>query len=175
MEQRIYSFAQGSETYVDNTSDRRLQTTQADKAGRETEANLEFAYTKIDALLRSSLRYSEYMLHSAALERLYEAAVKGAGGRASTTHTETPSGADNEENPSSTPEKFNWKPHTIYLVDVSWRKGNPVHRAILHTGFIEKSGIFGGYCEVWSNCYEGSNSASNALYLKAVKELATVK
>ena len=68
-----------------------------------------------------------------------------------------------------------WKPHTVYLVDVSWRSSNPIHRALLHTGFINDNGTFGGYCEVWCNSYDLAHFACEAFYLKVILELVSTK
>lgn len=64
-----------------------------------------------------------------------------------------------------------WKENTVYLVDVAWKAANPVHRAMLHVGFVHADGRFGNYCEVWLNNYDCPESAGGAYYLKAVREL----
>lgn len=73
------------------------------------------------------------------------------------------------------PPADGWKPNTVYIVNVSWNGNNPIHQAILHTGFITDRGEFGGYCEVWQNSYESSYQANHCHYLEFVRELATLK
>ena len=63
-----------------------------------------------------------------------------------------------------------WKPDTIYLVLVAWKPTNPVHEAILQTGFIEK-GQFAGYCRIWCNTYDDARNAHEAHYIEAIKIL----
>ena len=72
------------------------------------------------------------------------------------------------------PPEGGWKPKTVYVVEVAWRSGNPLHRALLHTGFINDDGTFGGYCEVWCNSYEQSHSAYDAYYLNVIQELGSL-
>lgn len=68
-----------------------------------------------------------------------------------------------------------WKPNTLYLVRVSFRKGNPVHESYLRTGFIAHDGAFGGYCEIFNNSYEEVKQAREAHYLQAVRVLYTAE
>ena len=72
-------------------------------------------------------------------------------------------------------DSYPYKEGHIYIVDVAWRSSNPVHRAILHVGFLNKDGSFGGYCEVWSHNYEEAKSAYNAYYLKVIKDLGPLR
>ncbi len=64
-----------------------------------------------------------------------------------------------------------WKADTLYLVDVSYSSGNPVHKAFLHVGFLNKDGTPGSYSEIWCNTYEHSHRFSEAHYLRALKVL----
>ena len=74
-----------------------------------------------------------------------------------------------------TPPAGGWKEDHAYLVEVAWKPTNPIHRAILHVGFLDKqTNAFGGYCEVWCNSYEDMPSASHAHYLKVVRELGKI-
>ena len=72
-------------------------------------------------------------------------------------------------------ENYTFKEGHIYLVDVAWRSSNPVHRAILHVGFLNNDKSFGGYCEVWSNNYDEARRAYSAYYLKVIKDLGHIK
>ncbi len=64
-----------------------------------------------------------------------------------------------------------WKGHTVYLVRVCWNKGNPVYRALLHTGFLNKNNTeFAGYCAVWCNTMD-EEQAGRAYYLEVEQEL----
>lgn len=71
------------------------------------------------------------------------------------------------------PPEGGWTNHTAYLVDVAWRANNPIHRAILHVGFMDGP-RFGNHCEVWSNCYDEAEHARGAFYLKAVRVFGKV-
>lgn len=64
-----------------------------------------------------------------------------------------------------------WKPDTIYLVKVAWNKANPIHEAILQTGFISEEGEFAGYCRIWHNTYDYAENANEAHYLEVIKTL----
>ena len=76
------------------------------------------------------------------------------------------------------PPKDGWKESTWYLVEVSFRKGNPVHYNLFFTGFLNGyGGSPGGY-----NCLVPHNGVSNGerisnihnvRYMSAVKVLAS--
>ena len=70
------------------------------------------------------------------------------------------------------PPRRGWEENTLYLVRVSWDRGNPIHEAYLKVGFLEK-GCFGGYCKIWDNDYEEGMDAGEVFYLKALKKLHT--
>ena len=72
-------------------------------------------------------------------------------------------------------DSYPYKEGHIYIVEVAWRSSNPVHRAILHVGFLNKDGNFGSYCEVWCNSYEEFEYAGNAYYLKVIKDLGPLE
>lgn len=57
----------------------------------------------------------------------------------------------------------------IWIVEVACNKNNPIHRAILHVGFMDSPNEFGGYCEVWCNNYDQSIPVSSLHYLKLIK------
>ena len=80
-----------------------------------------------------------------------------------------------QKKPVFIPPEGGWKPHTAYLVEVSWRAENPIHRALLHVGFVEDDQTFGNYCEVWQNSYDAAILARHAFYLKAITELTTLE
>ena len=73
------------------------------------------------------------------------------------------------------PPEGGWKPNTLYLVRVSFRRTNPVHESYLRTGFIAHDGAFGGYCEIFNNTYEEVKQAREAHYLQAVRVLHTAE
>lgn len=72
-------------------------------------------------------------------------------------------------------DSYPYKEGHVYIVDVAWRSSNPIHRAILHIGFLNKAGSFGGYCEVWRNSYADWEYAGNAHYLKVIKDLGPLE
>lgn len=71
--------------------------------------------------------------------------------------------------------KGGWKPNTVYLVRVAWRSSNPVYRALLHVGFVDKGGQqLSGYCLVWNHSMQ-PEFAGGAYYLEAERELCALK
>ncbi len=68
-----------------------------------------------------------------------------------------------------------WQEHAVYLVAVSWNPGNPVHRALLHIGFVDDDGSPGNYSEVWANDYDEGVHVRGAHYLRVIKQLATAE
>ena len=68
-------------------------------------------------------------------------------------------------------DDYKFKEDHIYIVEVSWKSSNPVHRAFLHVGFVGGDGKLGNYCEVWCNSYDDAEPAENAHYLKVIKDL----
>lgn len=77
------------------------------------------------------------------------------------------------------PPEGGWKPSTWYLVDVKYTAGNPVHRSLFYSGFLNgnRDGtIPGGY-----NCLvplsgpseDGVTSFGGVRYLKAVRVVLT--
>jgi hypothetical protein len=70
-----------------------------------------------------------------------------------------------------------WRPHTSYVCDVAIRKNNPIHRAIVCSGFGEKSikGLL-GYGYVLSNSIEdGAIPVSRYHYVKAICEIVEMR
>ena len=65
-----------------------------------------------------------------------------------------------------------WKAHTFYLVEVSYGTGNPIHRDIFHTGFIDK-----GEPQNYNYLFAQGNCCNykDPFYLKALKVLCTEK
>lgn len=70
--------------------------------------------------------------------------------------------------------KEGWKAHTVYLCDVAFSKHNPIHRALVAIGFVEK-GKPGNYSEAWSNSYDTSYQFRELHYCKPIKELCKLK
>jgi len=77
------------------------------------------------------------------------------------------------KSPTIIPPAEGWQPFSIYLVEVSWSEGNPIHEAILHTGFLEKGTPQGPHSQVWLNKYDAPHSFGAAYYLRVVKTLHT--
>ena len=44
------------------------------------------------------------------------------------------------------PPQDGWQERTLYLVDVSYNEGNPIHRALFYSGFLDRG---------WPNGYNG--------------------
>ena len=66
-----------------------------------------------------------------------------------------------------------WKADTIYLVDVCYRSSNPIHKAVLHVGFLNPDGTPGAYSAIWANNYDYPNPFGSTYYLRALKVLYT--
>lgn len=71
------------------------------------------------------------------------------------------------------PPEGGWKPHTLYLVDVSFASNNPIHEAYFEVGFVNDDGSLGGYCEVWCNNYDNAYRPGKVFYMRPVRELHT--
>lgn len=71
-------------------------------------------------------------------------------------------------------EDYLWEAGHVYIVDVSYRAGNPIHRAILHAGFV-KEGKLGAYSQVWCNTYEEPHSVGCCRYLKVISDLGHIE
>jgi len=77
------------------------------------------------------------------------------------------------------PPEGGWEARTWYLVDVSVKYGNPVHKSLLYTGFLSKGrpGSYSGIIPV--NCApvdrHDVSGMHNYRYVKAVQKLYTVK
>ena len=71
--------------------------------------------------------------------------------------------------------KGGWVERCWYLVKVSHRKSNPVHEALLYTGFLDVEGQPGGYSFVMASNGGDKNPVDSALYLEPIKELHRVE
>ena len=75
------------------------------------------------------------------------------------------------------PPPSGWQERTHYVVDVQWNSANPVHRAILYTGFM--NGPFatpGGYSCVYNPTYEPPHQPVGELYsVRFVSEIEEMK
>lgn len=74
------------------------------------------------------------------------------------------------------PPKGGWKPHTWYVVDVSYFLGNPIHKSLFFTGFLSKEHPAGYNCVVPLDTPKGaSDEISSVRYMKAIKKLISSK
>jgi len=56
---------------------------------------------------------------------------------------------------------FNFEPRTYYVVEVSLKDCNPLHRAIFYSGFLDdKTKRPMGYACVWNALYDGDHTQS---------------
>jgi hypothetical protein len=69
------------------------------------------------------------------------------------------------------PLEGGWKSRTYYVVDACFSPDNPISRYVFFTGFIGSGGYPEGYNEFC--CTEDRTRISEALYVKAIKELWT--
>jgi len=64
-----------------------------------------------------------------------------------------------------------WERKSYYLVEVSYRSTNPIHRAIFYTGFLNgPNGEPCNYAEFWGG-YDSPVPYSRAYYLKPISLL----
>lgn len=81
--------------------------------------------------------------------------------------------------PGIYPPPEGWKERCYYLVNVSYNRSNPVHRAIFYTGFLNEDGVRGGpkgspggYSNLWGNYdHPISFSEKKVYYLSVVRQL----
>ena len=60
-----------------------------------------------------------------------------------------------------------WAAHTVYLVDVAFRAGNPIFRALFFTGFLNEDGTPGNYNQFYGVGEAGDvNRYLDCYYLK---------
>jgi hypothetical protein len=72
-----------------------------------------------------------------------------------------------------TPEN-GWLPQALYLVDVSYRDSNPIHRAYFFTGFLDDNGNPSSYNYITSGGYsDDPYPISSVRYLKPIRLLTT--
>jgi hypothetical protein len=68
-----------------------------------------------------------------------------------------------------------WKEHTLYLVDVSMNAGNPMHKALFYSGFLQDGWPCGynGITSMIPSNDEGPREIHSVYYMKVIKELYT--
>lgn len=71
------------------------------------------------------------------------------------------------------PPEGGWKESTLYLVEVSFNKHNPIHTSTFFTGFLTYKGDPSGYNEVHNPGMHESSQLSDVFYLRALKVIAT--
>jgi len=67
-----------------------------------------------------------------------------------------------------------WKERTLYLVDVSYRPSNPIHRSVFYTGFLH-NGNPCGYNEVHAPGMKGHVDLNEVYYMVVIKEICSEK
>lgn len=68
------------------------------------------------------------------------------------------------------PPEGGWKSYTLYLVNVSYRVTNPIHKAYFMTGNLDQ-GEPGTYSQVWRNSYEQPHGLNEVYFMEVVQEL----
>ncbi len=63
-----------------------------------------------------------------------------------------------------------WKPRTYYVIDVCYHAGNPIHRAIMYSSFLEEGNLT-RRAEIFNGTYEGLNRVTDAYYVKGISEI----
>lgn len=88
------------------------------------------------------------------------------------------------ENKTIIPPKFGWQESTWYLVEVSYRKSNPIHNALFYSGFLNGPGLEGergpggynGFIPLNGPDFEDlPKKFHEAHYLRVVKALVSSK
>lgn len=71
------------------------------------------------------------------------------------------------------PPENGWEERTWYLVDVSYKSGNPVHKSLLYTGFLNDGNPSGYNCLVPINgtADHAHTEIHQVRYIKAIKVL----
>lgn len=75
------------------------------------------------------------------------------------------------------PPEDGWKPQTWYLVEVSYRPSNPMHKALFFTGFLDEDGLPAGYSGVTPMNYAPTEPADNwrsIHYLRALHPILNI-
>lgn len=75
------------------------------------------------------------------------------------------------DNPIKPADAHSWKEFTLYEVNVSYGKHNPMHKAFLFVGFLN-NGKPAGYSVVYNSNYESPNNFGEVYCLEVVRELA---
>lgn len=82
-----------------------------------------------------------------------------------------------EKNPKGIyPPKGGWEEQTWYLVEVSCRLGNPIHRSLFYSGFLDSEGNPAGYSGALAANYaddERPLKLHQLRYLKVIRVLLT--
>lgn len=69
-----------------------------------------------------------------------------------------------------------WEQRTWYLVEVSYSSNNPVHEAMVFTGFLNEFGEPQGYSAIFAaNAPSDPTPFHRAYYMKPLKKLHTYK
>lgn len=66
------------------------------------------------------------------------------------------------------PPDEGWKPQSYYKVLISFSDTNPIHVAVLYTGFLNDHGEPGSYHKIWNPIYGRQYALHDVYYLKAV-------
>lgn len=71
------------------------------------------------------------------------------------------------------PPAGGWKPHTLYLVDVSMDACNPMHKALFYSGFLHDGWPAGynGVTSIVPSSHSTPREITGIYYLKVIKEL----
>lgn len=65
------------------------------------------------------------------------------------------------------PPPHGWEPSTYYAAEVSFGSGNPIHKAVLYSGFIRDDKP-SSYAAVWSGSYERPYKLDEVYYVKVL-------
>lgn len=68
---------------------------------------------------------------------------------------------------------FTFKQCTFYLVHVAFRPNNPIHSAILYSGFVSPNGKLGTYSYLTAPGYEIPYYDADIYYLHVIRVLVT--
>lgn len=68
------------------------------------------------------------------------------------------------------PPENGWEDSTYYKVGCSFDSHNPIHMAILYTGFLDK-GNPGSYSKVWNPIWGQVEHVKDIYFIKAIEKL----
>jgi len=67
-----------------------------------------------------------------------------------------------------------WEPQCFYVVEVSFRRGNPEHRSLFYSGFLTDSGVPSGYNAIFNPSYDQIFELKDVKHIKVIQRLGAL-